>query len=318
MLTLQSLPEALAAFDTTRVTLVYFALSGLDVLNALDTVKNKDEIIKWIYSLQVINEKEQVSGFQGSTTFCATENPNVTSYQWGHLATTYCSLCSLLILGDDLSNVNKEAIISSLKALQLPNGCYKAAKDGTESDMRFLFCAASICYILKDWSGMDIDKATNFILDSMSYDFGIAQGPHLESHGGSSYCAIATLALTNRLHCLSDQQRNGLIRWLLNRQEDGFQGRPNKPVDTCYSFWIGAALKILNAFDLVDFKQNQNFVMLTQHDVFGGFAKWIDYNPDPLHTYLGLAGLSLMKYEGLNEVMPELNITYRADRKSVV
>lgn len=103
----------------------------------------------------------------------------------------------------------------------------------------------------------------------------------------------------------------GLKRWLLSRQIDGFQGRPNKPVDTCYSFWIGGALKILGAFDLVDFKQNEMFVLLTQHNVAGGFAKWIDYNPDPLHTYLGLAALSLMGREGLNPVVPELNITHK-------
>lgn len=54
-----------------------------------------------------------------------------------------------------------------MKSLQLPNGVYKAAKDGTEHDMRFLFCAASICYLLNDWSGMDIDKAVTFIKNSI-------------------------------------------------------------------------------------------------------------------------------------------------------
>lgn len=57
--------------------------------------------------------------------------------------------------------------IVGLKVLQLPNGCFAAAKDGTESDMRFLFIAASISYILNDWSGMDIDKAVSFIKESM-------------------------------------------------------------------------------------------------------------------------------------------------------
>lgn len=54
-----------------------------------------------------------------------------------------------------------------MKSLQLPSGVYKAAKDGTEHDMRFLFCAASICYVLNDWSGMDIDKAVTFIKNSI-------------------------------------------------------------------------------------------------------------------------------------------------------
>ena len=35
---------------------------------------------------------------------------------------TYTALASLLILGDDLSRVNRPAVIAALKALQLPDG----------------------------------------------------------------------------------------------------------------------------------------------------------------------------------------------------
>lgn len=144
-----------------------------------------------------------------------------------------------------------------------------------------------------------------------SYDFGIAQGPELESHGGSSYCAIATLVLTNQLHRLSDRQLKGLTRWLLNRQEDGFQGRPHKPVDTCYSFWVGAALKMLDAYKYINESKNREYVLMTQDGVIGGFSKWVDSTSDPLHTYMGLAGLSLMHGNNLMEVQPALNVTVR-------
>lgn len=97
----------------------------------------------------------------------------------------------------------------------------------------------------------------------------------------------------------------------MNRQVDGFQGRPNKPIDTCYSFWVGGALKILDVYDLISFSKNEEFVLSTQHDIIGGMSKWLNVTPDPLHTYMGLAGLSLMNYQGLNKIMPELNITYR-------
>lgn len=36
-----------------RLTIVFFALSGLDVLDALDVV-DKNVMIEWIYSLQVL------------------------------------------------------------------------------------------------------------------------------------------------------------------------------------------------------------------------------------------------------------------------
>lgn len=134
----------------------------------------------------------------------------------------------------------------------------------------------------------------------------------MESHGGSSYCAIATLALMNELNRLTNQQLNGLKRWLMQRQEDGFQGRPNKPVDTCYSFWVGASLKILDMYHLINLEKNKEYLMMTQDSLLGGFAKWVNTRADPLHAYLGLAGLSLMKDEELNEVFPALNITIRA------
>ena len=50
-------------------------------------------------------------------------------------------------------------------------------------------------------------------------------------------------------------ERRRLIRWCINRQISGFQGRPNKPADTCYSFWVGATLEVsffLFAFVLGD------------------------------------------------------------------
>ena len=80
-------------------------------------------------------------------------------------------------------------------------------------------------------------------LKKKSYDYGIGQGPGEESHGGSTYCAISSLYLLNKLDegLLSKEQT---LFWLISRQETGFQGRANKPPDTCYSFWIGASLKV--------------------------------------------------------------------------
>lgn len=46
-------------------------------------------------------------------------------------------------------------------------------------------------------------------------------------------------------------------------------------------------------------------------DIHGGFSKYVNCVPDHMHTYLGLAGLSLMNFSGLNEIYPELNITQR-------
>lgn len=43
-----------------RLTIMFFALSGLDVLDALDVV-DKNIMIEWIYSLQVLPTEDRKS-----------------------------------------------------------------------------------------------------------------------------------------------------------------------------------------------------------------------------------------------------------------
>lgn len=133
----------------------------------------------------------------------------------------------------------------------------------------------------------------------------------MEAHSGSTFCAVAALSLSNNLDKLTKAQFNALRRWLLLRYDRGFSGRPNKPVDTCYSFWVGGSLKIIQSYQFITDIHKSQYVLMAQ-DRFGGFSKYVNSAPDPMHTYLGLAGLSLMKVEGLNELFTELNITYNS------
>lgn len=315
---LNILPSTLSAHDTTRVTIAYFSVAGLDILGAMPTlnVELKSKIIDWIYLLQVHPDKENGDmskcGFQGSSTVNIDLPLESSRYKCGHLAMTYTGLCILLALGDDLSRVNRKAIIEGVKALQTEDGNFAATLSGCESDMRFVYCAACISYILDDWSGFNVKTATDYIMKCIGYDYGISQCPELESHGGTTFCALATLSLTNQLDKLSETQIDGLKRWLLLRQVNGFQGRPNKPVDTCYSFWVGASLKILDMLQYTNYGSNRRYVYETQDRVVGGFSKWPDTCTDPMHTYLGLAGLSLIGESGLLQIVPTLNITKRA------
>ncbi|GAB0207388.1 geranylgeranyl transferase type-1 subunit beta [Grus japonensis] len=95
------------------------------------------------------------------------------------------------------------------------------------------------------------------------------------------------------------------------RQQNGYHGRPNKPVDTCYSFWVGATLKLLNIFQYTNFERNRNYILSTQDHLVGGFAKWPDSHPDALHAYFGICGLSLIGETGICNVHPALNISTR-------
>jgi len=334
--TLQVLPTALSSFDTQRVTISYFAIAGLDVLQRLDLLQeDRANIIDWLYSclIQPASRGEtgerrdddavcSVSGFRGSPALklCRSTLPGH-AHDHGHIAMTYTALASLLTLGDDLGRLDRAAILRGVRALQLKDGSFQAALQGGENDMRFLYCAAAICSILGDWSGMDRDLALGYITTSISYEGGIGQGPGLEAHGGSTYCGVAALSLMGCLPSLPAHTRQGIVRWCVARQGRGsdraggagagFQGRPNKPEDTCYSFWVGATLALLDSLHLTSAPHSQQFVLSTQDPVTGGLAKWIESSPDPLHTYLGLSGLSLAGHTALSPVHPALNITAR-------
>lgn len=320
---LQVIPGSLANFDTNRVTLAYFSLSGLDLLKRLDLVeKDRSKMIDWLYLCMITpaptdsvpsDSLLEKCGFRGSTCLKISSNCFPThEYDHGHVAMTYTAIASLLILGDDLARVNRPAVLAGIKALQLEDGSYKAALQGGENDMRFLYCAAAVCSMLNDWSGMDQELAMNYVVTSIGYDGGIGQGPELEAHGGSTYCAVAALVLMGRLKEVGEDKLRGLKRWCISRQQTGFQGRPNKPEDTCYSFWVGATLRLLDIHQLVNAEENRKFVLSTQDPVIGGLAKWPDNSPDPLHTYLGLSGLSLAGEPSLEPVDPALNISCRA------
>ncbi len=302
--------DRFASLETTRMTLLFFTVSGLDVLGSLEsaiTEQRKEEIINWIYSLQVSD------GFVGSP-FIPNEN-----VLCSHIAMTYTALATLTILGDDLSRVDREGIHRGLRKLQTPDGSFMASLEDDNRDMRFVYCAAAICRFLgDDFAGVDKESMLDYIMKSLTYEGAFAQGPDLEAHGGSTYCALASLAILDKLEALDEAVREKCLRWCVLRLEEGFTGRPNKLDDTCYTFWLGASLHLLCGDDITStmIDHAKNFVFTTQDGVIGGMAKWPDTSPDPLHTYLGLAGLALSadtsSNDGLRPVDPALNITVRA------
>ncbi|XP_074649953.1 geranylgeranyl transferase type-1 subunit beta-like [Tubulanus polymorphus] len=323
--TLAVLPGHMVSLDTMKMTIAFFSISGLDILGRLDELNDdKEEIIEWIYSLQVLPDEGGKNmnkcGFRASNMIGCSYEPEKTRsdqciYDGSHIAMTYTALASLIILGDDLSRVNKPAIIQGVRSLQMSDGSFSSTMDGSETDMRFIYCAACVCYMLNDWSAIEIDKAVEYIKHSQGYEGGLGQGAGQESHGGSTFCGIASLVLMKKLdQAFTIKDLNRLKRWCILRQQTGFHSRPNKPEDTCYSFWVGATLKLLGMFEMTNYEFNRSFVLETQDEVIGGFSKWPDNTPDPLHSYMGLGGLSFLKDPEfhLNEVDPTINITLRA------
>jgi len=308
-----ALPNAYSGQETNCMMLAYFVVGSLDIIGELPRQKTK-QIVDWVYGMQVLPDKDNPEknimncGFRGGSFFGIPFDPECKpkksfTHDQSHIAMTYTALSILRICGDDFSRVNKTAIMKALSTLQREDGSYSPVANGSENDMRFVYCACAISAMLEDWSGLNKDLAVKYILSSQSYDGAIAQAPGQESHGGSTYCAIAALELMGRLNELP--QKELLIQWCINRQTSGFQGRINKIPDSCYSFWIGGTLKILGAFELVDFRRTRSFTFNCQQPV-GGIAKWPDTYPDVLHTYLSLCGLSFLGEPGIATIDPAL------------
>lgn len=328
---LEKLPSDYQGQDSHRLTLAYFVVSALDILNALDQVDAK-WIMDWVYHLQVLPSDEAEDkhgffyGFQGSSSVHLSKHARVKFNNGGigHLASTYSALALLKIMGDDFTRIDCKRISRTMKNLQQPDGSFTSLHTGAETDLRFVFCAA-ICFMLNDWSGMNVDKALSYIMDCQSYDAGFGLTPGAESHGGATYCAIAALKLmgyitddpvSKRPSC-SVFDFPSLVEWSLwkQRMDGGFQGRSNKDSDTCYSFWVGGSLKLMGFHDFYDWDTLRCFLLSCQSE-FGGFSKEPGEFPEAYHSYYALCGFSLLEEPGLNPLCCELGISEQAKRRS--
>eukprot|EP00262_Sarcandra_glabra_P015816 TRINITY_DN496_c0_g6_i1.p1 TRINITY_DN496_c0_g6~~TRINITY_DN496_c0_g6_i1.p1 ORF type:complete len:432 (-),score=56.79 TRINITY_DN496_c0_g6_i1:286-1581(-) len=310
--------------EINHLTLAYFVISGLDILSALDRV-DKDQVVNWVLSFQAHSRKNaelengQFYGFHGSRSsqFLA-EDTRVLHLNGSHLASTYSALSILKMVGYNLSSIDSKSILISMKNLQQPDGSFMPIHIGAEKDLRFVFCAAAVCFMLDNWGGMDKEKAKEYILNCQSYDGGFGLVPGSESHGGATYCAVAALQLMGFIEdnllskCTSSSIIDAplLLQWCLQRQavDGGFQGRPNKASDTCYAFWVGGVLRILGAHHFFDKAALRRF-LLTCQSQYGGFSKFSGELPDIYHSYYGFSAFSLLEEPGLKPLCIELGIT---------
>lgn len=312
---IKKLPTEFVSQEGNHITLIYFVLGAISLLNPAAAAAHFTQYIDpkaladYIYSLQVLPTEASPAqncrncGFQGTQESLSPAS----RYRMASIANTYAALCVLRMIGDDYSRVDRQALAAALRANQQPSGVFPNAplvpdpefaehyaswSETGECDLRFVFSACAISAMIGDWSGIDKERAIDYILKCRGFEGGgFAQNPGLESHGGSTYCAVNALALMGALDRIPNKDR--LVRWLLERQVTGFQGRINKDPDSCYAFWIGASLKALGKFDLVDKETLVGFLLSCQTSL-GGFSKIPGVYPDPLHTYMSLCGLSFV------------------------
>jgi len=144
---LQLLPTAFQSNDLNRMSLAFFTLNALDILDAVETTTAREDRqawIDWIYSCQL-----DTGGFRGSP---ATKLGTYSLYDALTLPSTYFAIALLLILGDDLARVQRSGTLAALRKAQNEDGSFSPVllggeRDG-EVDVRHTYSAAAVRCIL--------------------------------------------------------------------------------------------------------------------------------------------------------------------------
>ena len=312
---LQLLPAPYSSQDCNRVTIAHFAVCGLDA-----AMREMGEVlpeatcrraVQWLYAQQV------QGGFRGGPA----AGGGAGEWQSAHLASTYSALVSLLTLGDELHGVARAALLRHIGSLQRTDGSVACeATEGAEADLRFVYCAVACLRLLGDGalSVLDVERLQQYVLRCQSYEGGFGLAPYCEAHGGATYLAVATLHIAGRLHSAlaGGHRRRRLVHWCMARQGSGYTGRANKPVDSCYSFWLGAALQLLQCATLTSTSNNIAALLLCFDAQRGGFGKEAELMPDIMHSYLGTAGAAIIQHAVLQQQQPTPPLTKRAQQQT--
>lgn len=260
-----------------RINGLYWGLTALATLNRLDALP-EDEVISFVL-LCFDEEKGGFAAFPGHD---------------AHVITTLSALQILLLYDrmDVISNERNNEITQFILGLQQRDGSFAGDEFG-EIDTRFVFVSL---YILTILGRMDPDvmlRAASFILACQNFDGGFGMYPGAESHAAQMYTCIGALALCGRL----DRVPARTAIWLSERQvlpSGGFNGRPEKLPDVCYSWWVLLCLAMLQKLHWVSFEKLEEFILECQDVQKGGFSDRPDNQTDVFHTCFAIAALALM------------------------
>ncbi|KAF6157371.1 hypothetical protein GIB67_004309 [Kingdonia uniflora] len=245
---LNQLPSSFSILDANRPWLCYWILHSIALLGESIECEKENNVVDFLSRCQ--DSDGGYAGGPGQANSCPT---SFTRYFFSmpHLATTYAAVNSLITLGGEraLSSINRQKLHSFLLRMKDSSGGFRM-HNGGEMDVRACYTAVSVASVLNILDSELVQDLGSYILSCQTYEGGIAGEPGLEAHGGYTFCGLATMILINEAHRLD---LPSLIDWVVFRQgvECGFQGRTNKLVDGCYSFWQGDALALVQRLSSV-------------------------------------------------------------------
>ncbi|EEQ91901.1 geranylgeranyl transferase type-2 subunit beta [Blastomyces dermatitidis ER-3] len=273
-----------------RLNGVYWGLTALHLLGHPETLP-RDETIAFVLSCQ-----HDSGGFGAAPGHDA------------HMLYTVSAVQILVTIDavDELEKQGrggKEKVGSFIANLQdRSTGTFKGDEWG-EIDTRFLYGALNALSLLGLLHLVDVPKAVAYLQSCANFDGGFGVRPGAESHAGQIFTCVGALAIAGRLDLVDVDRLGG---WLSERQLDngGLNGRPEKLEDVCYSWWVASSLAMIGRLHWIDGAKLAAFILRCQDPGEGGIADRPGDMVDVFHTVFGIAGLSLLKYPGLEEVDP--------------
>jgi geranylgeranyl transferase type-2 subunit beta len=296
-----------------KLSAAYWTVTALALLGRLEVVA-RERLLDWVLRCQ-----HPSGGFGGD------------QGQDPHLLYTLSAVQILYLLGEE-QRLDRDLVLGYVMSLQQEDGSF-AGDDWGEIDTRFCLCAALTLALLgyplqpgvrDDTTGsftasqrgpkkrsIRIDDLVDYVMRCENDDGGFGVVPGAESHAGQIFCCVGTLALCGALQRLRDGGER-LARWLAYRQlrNGGFNGRPDKLPDVCYSWWVLASLKIIGRQHWIDGEALERFIFAcharadNENEYAGGIADRPGDEPDVFHTFFGLAGLSLLGKHDLAPIDP--------------
>ncbi|CAG8817841.1 1718_t:CDS:10 [Gigaspora margarita] len=292
---LKGLHKHWVVLDANKPWLCYWMLHVLDLLGHDITQELISRGVSTISKLQ-----NATGGFGGGPA------------QISHAAVTYAAVNTIAILGtkEAYDLIDRESLYKWFMKLKQPDGSF-IMHEGGEVDIRGAYCVLASAALTNLITPELIAGTADWIRRCQAFDGGIGGEPGLEAHGGYAFCGLAAMEILGKTDLLDVPS---LFRWASSLQmqlEGGFQGRPNKLVDGCYSFWVGALFPILEIImTRQQLKKNdakckeldeyiealQEYLLIACQYHKGGLIDKPKRSPDYYHTCYCLSGLSTSQH----------------------
>lgn len=237
-----------------RMSGLYWCVTALDLLDARDRL-DSTAVLKFV--------EECFDPSSGGFSPSPDNDP--------HLLYTL-SAVQILCIYNAVQQKYVEGVTRFVSSLQLSDGSFMGDKWG-EVDTRFSFCAVAALSLIGKLSCIDSKSTVSHVIQCLNFDGGFGVGPESETHAGQIYCCVGTLTILNSLHQI-DQSKLGF--WLSQRQLErsgGFNGRPEKLPDVCYSWWVLSSLQMLKCQDWIDTSRLKEFILACQDTETGTFPQ---------------------------------------------